>query len=135
MTGDSENRDEELIPLHYRDKWYIKGGSRNMKVDTGLQGKWMEEMVEGPMVGECSHDVGEAFQYKVLEQMSRWSFEWALMKAKNMKIPEGCVKIKEELEELKDQHEDEIKKDFIGKKVIVIDQDELDYIDRLGNYY
>lgn len=46
----------------------------------------MEEMVEGPMVGESSHDGGEDFQYKVLEKMSRWSSEWILMKAENMKI-------------------------------------------------
>jgi len=38
--------------------------------------------------------------------MNKWSFEWASMKAENMMIREGCSKIKEELEELKDQYED-----------------------------
>jgi len=136
----------------------------------------MEKVVKGPMAGESSHDAGEAFRYKVLEQMSRWSFEWALMKAENMKIHEGCSKVKEELEELKNQCgstmevdelkelDEEIQQNGLSlqelldervrirekssmveikvkhledamKKVIVIEQDELDYIDKLGDYY
>ena len=62
-------------------------------------------MVEGTMAGKSSHDVGEAFRYKVLEQMSRWSSEWVSMKAENMNIHEGYSKIKGELEELNDQCE------------------------------
>ena len=38
--------------------------------------------------------------------MSKWSYEWASMKAENMMIWEGCSKIKQELEEFKDQYED-----------------------------
>ena len=59
------------------------------------------------MAGESSHDLGEAFKYKVLEQISRWSSKWTSTKAENMKIWEGYEKIKEELEELKDHYEDE----------------------------
>lgn len=33
------------------------------------------------------------------------------------------------------QLEDAIKRDFLGRKVVVIEQDELDYIDRLGDYH
>ena len=33
------------------------------------------------------------------------------------------------------QIEEEIKKKLLGKKVIVIEQEELDYIDRLGTQY
>jgi len=33
------------------------------------------------------------------------------------------------------QLEDKIKKKLLGKKVVVIEQDELDYIDRLGTHF
>jgi len=33
------------------------------------------------------------------------------------------------------QVEEEIKKKILGKKVVVIEQEELDYIDRLGTHY
>lgn len=33
------------------------------------------------------------------------------------------------------QIEEEIKKKLLGKKVVVIEQEELNYIDRLGTYY
>jgi len=89
-------------------------------------------MVEGPIIGESSHSVGEAFHNKVLEQMREWSSKWASMKAENMQMQKGYAKIKEEIEEHKDQYEDAIKKDFHGKKVIVIELDELDYIENLG---
>jgi len=33
------------------------------------------------------------------------------------------------------QLEEDIRKKLLGKKVVVIEQDELDYIDKLGTYY
>jgi len=60
-------------------------------------------MVDEPTTGESSHDAGEVFWYKVLEQMGRWSSNWVLMKAKNMRIRESCLELRRELEELKSQ--------------------------------
>ena len=55
------------------------------------------------MAGESSHDAGEVFWYKVLEQMGRWSSNRVSMKAENMKIRESCSELRRELEEIKSQ--------------------------------
>jgi len=77
-----------------------------MTGDSSLQGKQMAKMAEGPQVitGESSHNAGKAFLKEVLEQMEKWSSEWASMKAKSMQMWKGYAKVKEELEELKDQY-------------------------------
>ena len=62
-------------------------------------------MVDEPTTGESRHNAGEVFRYKVLEQMGRWSSNWVSMKAENMKIREGCLELRKELEELKSQCE------------------------------